>query len=397
MTSTSEAISVKFSDTTTSCEYCFKEDLNISVVNETIATKTSLDWVDLVEIVLHALVALSGIPGNVVVVLVQLKATDITSTDYLIANLAAVDLIDSSVIGALKVINIFSRDIASTVYCKMYAFPGYWVGMLSASFIGALSIDRYLLACRPLSNNCIKTRPKLLCVGIYLLNFILSTPTIILREYDDALKECFYIFEKTINIYFMFLAMLILIDFTVVAVLYCKIALLLRRRMKKQEIKAKFTCKYKLGYSQDIHSNANLLTHSGYVNSTQLEIVSENTSVETRSTNDAGDFNHFKENQNSQVHYISQIGTPKDATISKSKKKLTNRTTLIIFLISVIYIVSYTIAAVVIVYKNRLGQSLYQLLPFIRKINNIANPVLFATMSSKFRKNAKRILCDEQT
>lgn len=373
--------------TTATFDDFFLSDLNTTMSPVAINIETKLDWIDYTQIAGLSLVAMFGIPGNALLVLVQYKSTEMSSADYLVANLAIVDLIDSSAMVGMQIYTSATRGaIPSILFCRFMAYLAYWTGISSAIFIGTLSIDRYLLTCRPFTNYS-KKASKFQSVYIHLASLIICLPTFIFQEYNDATKTCAYTLPKTfMDVYFMSLAILFVVDFNVVAVLYSKIAYKLRMQLKKREAVVKSLSK---STKQDFKVKEIICKTRSRTGFSDIDKVDcQNTS---ENANRAGD--EMASRQYSCIHNTTPVYNEATVSSTKVRKKATNRATLIIFLMSVIYILSFAIVSMIIFFKKSLGRAFYQLVPLVQEAKNIANPVLFVSMSSKFRNNVNRTVC----
>ena len=107
--------------------------------------------------------------GNITLLLVIIKSRKLHEpTYYLVANLAASDLIFAVIFGPINAASGFLESwIYGDVFCKIYSYVTYTLAMQSLITMAFISIDRYCAICKPLHYHSLITKKKCLIFVIY--------------------------------------------------------------------------------------------------------------------------------------------------------------------------------------------------------------------------------------
>lgn len=409
------------------------------IMDTAVITPPPLDWVDNTELILLALMGVFGTPGNGLIVLVQLRTQDKISTDFLVATMATFDLIDSSLNTIMGMLHTGLRAVVlSAVFCPAVVLLMYWTAMVSALFIGFLAVDRYLLTCHPLNTVYTVHKAKILCAFMPLLGIGLSIPYAQVTFFNTDIALCDFsqdaMGEFVFKTWSQVVVLIILLIFIVTSIAYFKIALKLRSRVQKSQSKPKRTKKrdesniseQMVGMSDasDNHTPSAVSVKDVEISNIEIPRKSAHqhqeldddysTSVITTDT-EATVENHeaFEENTNTVSGNIVNDETCQDKTVittdgrnhinkekksnnQKMKEKVMNRTTRILFFISLIYMVSWATSSFLLVTKFNIFRPVQRLMYLFRRVNIVTNPILFICMSSKFRDGVKKI-CSHRT
>ena len=107
--------------------------------------------------------------GNITLLLVIIKRRKLHEpTYYLVANLAASDLIFALILGPINAASgLLESWIYGDVFCKIYSYVTYTLAMQSLITMAFISIDRYCAICKPLHYHSLITKKKCLIFVIY--------------------------------------------------------------------------------------------------------------------------------------------------------------------------------------------------------------------------------------
>ena len=110
-----------------------------------------------------------GIPGNLLVVLVNLKAKKMTNTNFIIFIMAIVDFVGalSAFLNVIKVTLWF--EILDIKFCKLITTLNYVCNTPAIFLIFGVSVIRYYSVCKPHMIHLIHTKVKPFCVCVLLL------------------------------------------------------------------------------------------------------------------------------------------------------------------------------------------------------------------------------------
>lgn len=387
-------LSVNF--TTTSMEQ-LNATLNTTVIKEQFYV--SLDWVDYTELTLLGLIVLIAAPGNGLIILVQMKTKDKISTDIIVAAIAVFDLLDSVVNVPFNVMTAALKEKSnSLLFCKFSAFCAFWTALSSSAFIGILAVDRYFLTCLPHFTKYNKTIARNVCFVTPFITAFISSPYFFFISYEEVTRKCYPSNPSFIEKFNPVLILIILLDFVVITVLYAKIAIMLRKRNMKRQKGCQFNSIAITNTAIEESSHTTVLS-SGNTNSISIEdIGNENLPEENLGKGEfpshkiTGGIFKEKDMENVIPHSKSVTKTVNDSSNKTSERSL-KKITILVFLISVTYMLSWTFGSVVIITGNYVGRVLSQLLYLGRRANIVTNPILFICMSTKFRATAKKIIC----
>lgn len=333
----------------------------------------TITWVHYVEIGVLALLTLIGVPANGILLFVKLKSKDRTSSDYFVITLATFDFIGSIYSNIMLMFySVFRKYIISPTFCRFINFGSFFTAFGTAFLIGAMAVDRFVLSIFPLNTVYSANIAKWICVIICTLSVILTSPYFLFQTVDKFTFHCTFVDEvkSWIGWWNVILVGLVFITFVMIIGSYLPIAIMLQKR------------------------NAKLMQLKRYANNSNDTNKRADSSVNVNTAKDSTQTTEPSENDDaveiSQIQKTCQQRT--DCT--KSRTQTVNRTTLILFLISLVYMISWTVASVGIATNFARSLVVAQLTPPIRRMTMVFNPILYMSMSSKFKSNLKEILCN---
>ncbi|KAK8377276.1 hypothetical protein O3P69_013727 [Scylla paramamosain] len=130
-----------------------------------------------------------GVGGNVLVPVVVVRTRDLrSSTNFLLVNLAAADLLVLLVSLPTALVELHSRPetwVLGEPMCKLVPFVEYCVSHASVLTILVISFERYYAICRPLraSYTCTKMRACTCILTIWAAAVLLSSPMLVMSKY----------------------------------------------------------------------------------------------------------------------------------------------------------------------------------------------------------------------
>lgn len=396
----------------------FKSGINISANdNDTIDDSTlnveteSFLVVRIIEVSCLALIALIGCPGNALIVFVQLKNKAKSSTDYFVMTMAVFEFICSSGDVGSHLVRILFNPQVKFGLCKLSAQIGYMTSASSAFLLAAIAIDRYLKTCRALAQTGSVQIAKRLCVVFSIASFLFGTPGLITMDRNLDINQCFVNdkYAQEGGIWNAMLTILVIIVFVIMLFCYIRISIFLRLRYKKKSStdetlkqRSQPTNSFK-GDSQQTGIGSNFTpivsndSNNGLSNEKQSVTTSdmavgvfEESERFSNSTN--GDKGSSEHNMKYSAREVGHKTKGKSAR-SQKKKEVANKTTRITFLISVIYIITWSTACAVLLTNYSTDMAVISIGYLLAMFNCITNPLLFMSMSSRFRESAMYIVC----
>lgn len=350
------------------------------------------------------LIGIIGVPGNSLILIVQKKTQQKSSTDYLVGAMAFYELICSSVNVAVKIImNTHAwKYIANNTVCRIHTFLIYSITFSSTYLLAAIAVDRYVKTCKPLSKICCTRVSKGMCVLLSVFGFSTGASTFVTYELDEK-NECSIApaqkaFQYNVDICVTTSIAVVVAIFTIC---YLNIAVTLRSRLKVRQSKIKASMRQQSGKWRVCFQVYKLKTKSVY----PANQISRTTNVSTVTQNDhAADANIIEtslslgESRTSRINSSQQNLSKSSSNRSSSRQTMAeqnlNRTTKIMFLLTIMYVVVWSVVCVCVMTDDPvLGEEMEKMARTIFMINCITNPVVFFCMSSKYRKKALSFVC----
>lgn len=412
-------------------------------------------WVRSMELAYLSAVVVFGIPGNGLIILVQLKNKSKSSTDCLVLTMAGFDFICASfnaVLQAFQNTRVVWRFIASSFLCQLFIFLSFMTGGSTTLLMAGIAVDRYIKTCRPLNTFYSTKKAKHLCVVISCASILLALPAVPVFRLDQN-GDCqpYYPLIQILKGWQTFLATMTTGMFFIISVSYSCVVLTLRKRHREQvrikmalvsgtrgpersrsPVRGTLEDRNKVYPEETVsrapkttntttlsHNVANKTSTSGFQNVCKTNASTgdtpatvsrhsdnkdrEDTPINCLKTNDPPSTNRLaiqgnKEKMTSANRISSLFKRYRKTTVIRAlvlQEQAMNRTTFIMIMITVIYMITHGLNWYIVVqdtHSDFIYISRYISLSSIM-INCITNPFFFFCMSSKFRTNAKKIMC----
>ncbi|KAI8779039.1 neurotensin receptor type 1 [Biomphalaria glabrata] len=191
------------------------------------------------------LLAVVGIPGNSLVIIVYLTKMTIKPLSIFIISMAVIDLIICTLILPGEFYHLFHVwDFPEKLVCQFYLSVSAWLVISSGLMLVAIAIIRYMMICNPLKKQVTPTRAKCICSLNIFIAIVVSIPHGILQgkhsrqtqhpnivgyycQVDDSYVETIW---PTLDSAFFFL--LFIVTSFIVTYCYVRIGCFIRRHGK---------------------------------------------------------------------------------------------------------------------------------------------------------------------
>lgn len=393
--------------------------VNVSLlkINETKYSEAAPPWVGTLEMIYLVVIVTLGIPGNGLIIFVQLKNKNKSSTDCLVLTMAVFDFVRSSfdaVIHIFRNMEFIWKIIASTCLCKVFLFTSYTTGGSSTLLVAGIAVDRYIKTCRPMNIFCTTKHAKYVCFCLSITCVITALPTFSFFYLDSSMMcmasiETLYaqkIWNKT-------LVSITIVVFVIVSFCYLSVSLSLRKRYRehrkakseilsttpKEQVKHSTRCNKILPTNKKCNNRTTGIYTVSEPTLSYLQIQASYKIHPTAGSNSDSTGSKKTDVNKSNSEFPHPIKhTKRTLTMQRRlalQEKTMNKTTFIMFLISVIYMTTnaFNWSVFLIDVNSELSLIIRTLSPSIIMINSVTNPIFFFCMSSKFRANARKLLC----
>lgn len=356
-------------------------------------------WPLYVELTYLGIVAVLGVPGNSLLVLVQARIVDKASTDYFVIAMAITDLVCAGFSAPIRMLitdNVVWEDIVSPTLCAIRAFVLYFVTMSSAFLLAAIAIDRYIHTCHPFYRKYGIHTAKKVCCCIGISGVVCGFPNLFISTVDDRL-QCHF---KPNSLRFKQLwdyAMtgLTMVTFIIIAFAYLNISVHIRlrhqRRMNKllhaapKDAEKSTSCWWLKG--------TKVLPESGM---SKESVPTGTTSLVDKQLNTEQPSTELTKGSNS-MQYTDTSGNTSASNTMVGVRRLAreskiNRTTRTMFVITMVYLLLWMTTWVRIVSKNSVtGSAFHTFSRSFYMLSCFINPLIFISMSTKFREKSKQM------
>ena len=407
-----------------------------------------LEWARYTFICFMALVTVLGVPGNIIVFSVLIKLRNKASTDFFVLTICVMDLFSSTINSTLFIFrytpSIWKR-LASSGLCRLHIFAICVTVISTTLLLAATALDRYRKTQSRLTRDTLSTikRSKCICIGIISSSLLYGAAyTFFITTLDSSSLKCVSIrtYRNVVIIFSSFLSVVFLISFLIVIVSYSRIAIILRRHHRQR---------FQTNQSTNITDSNKRLRNRHFriqpidleMNTTSLKIynstpTNSNSSYKMNNSSDT-DCTYTQNrtrfgNQNAKLLTVSRkvqnddqdskwaqpqtsrqfnvtdqtipesttrrqprLNGHIDTAAEKDRRKI-KRTTLMMFLITLIYVATWVINWSTQIYKLALDMPSLKidfLIERLYMINSIINPIMYVSMSTKFRLKAKEMFC----
>ena len=410
-------------------------------LNTTVHESTDFEWFWYVEIVYLAMTFIFGTTGNALVIMVELTNKTKYSTDYLIISLTLFEMLCSTLGAFMNFVNdtpAVLSILGSTASCQLFWFVIYTSGITSTPLLSAIAVDRYIHTCKPFAKWYSIQIGRRLAIGISAAGIVVCFPCIFGVYADDDLNCVPTDTRIDLVLYDNFLNAMTVVPFFVTVVSYILVGRGLRQRNLQSQAQSSQVCSsdqvYTRGKSYSRWTavyfrimfripnkthpltkieegiNKHQATKTGLSGCTRFMNLSSIPAVTTDSNaraveNTSGPLtNQLRSSPATTTGVISQIDNTTTGTVAESyrlrsfrqlqKSELMRRTTVIMFLITLTYAVTYLFGWILFVpvSDQAVELLLFRLSRLVTKINCVANPFYMFLLSSKFRQSAKKIL-----
>ena len=395
-------------------------------------------WALDVEVIYLLIIILIGIPGNLLILMVQRKNKEKTTTDYYVVSMAVYELLCSSINTTMRIsvnMDIMWKLIASEGACSFRQFSVLVTSMSSSFLLAAIALDRYMKTCKPLNTTYTIKTAKKLCIAIFIASIVTSLNTIGTYDVDIyshcVLKKATEKLKRALNMVNVILTILVSV---ITSVAYLNIYLVLRKRHTNRVharliptetssfgvvggphtiVKVEPTKGMRRLAGHTSKSNAsqavnkttvasNMLSDNLAPTADALKSVT-NTSIETNWSNStvvpttdvptdrSTDLSDVGTSYNSDV---IRLGTQNVVQqIQQRKQQTLNRTTTIMFLITAVYITTWLATWLRVIFGTRsLGAVVANFARSFYMVNCVTNPLFFIILSTKFRESTRRLI-----
>jgi cell division protein FtsL len=132
------------------------------------------------------LVFLTGLPGNILVIIVETKEKNKSSTDWFVLALAVCDVVSLSFNIPVFFLAFTSlwRYVGSTIGCKLHTYVHFLTYLASALMFAAIGFDSYTKICRPHSVYLTTARAKRASIAIAVISAVLTFHHLFLSGLD---------------------------------------------------------------------------------------------------------------------------------------------------------------------------------------------------------------------
>ena len=353
-----------------------------------------------------------GLPGNLMVILVYLLKMSKTTSRHFIISLAICDFINCSFGMPVELVllsNFLNFDYP--ILCKISRFCTFFMNNGSSCILVAIAIDRFRRVCLPLRPNMTVAHSKIICIGCAIFSMISALPALYIygthtKSIKDPSKNNTIILVKTCYIddsigrtiplgFNLYLFIGTLTMFLSMTIMYAFIARIVCRKGKFTEKSIRrHTFKYENTVTVDPRTTT---PHTPRLSVRILRRFSEyNTKL-------LGTGRKSPRSE-SPLPDITEPLSVKDRAHSDTsvrrhggKDIRAGRTTLILFIVTLIFVLSFVpyLAIVTIRYISPidlrpLPESVYNLTLRSYLLNSAANPLVYCFLNRQFRGKVKQ-------
>lgn len=401
-------------------------ELSTNISSEGTETTTPVNlyyappWALIAEVIYLCVIILIGIPGNSLILMVQLKSKARTTTDYYVITMAVVELLCSCLSTSMRIfVNTETvwKLMASAASCSFRQFTRFITTISSSFLLAGIAVDRYMKTCKPLNTSYTTKIAKRLCFAIIIAGIITCLHTIGTYELDVYLNCVLRKQTATLKkIMDMINILLTITVYIITSAAYLNISLVLRQRHKNR-VQAKMNAS-KSTTSSEIKSTKQMFTGSKVSpapGNTSAAGDKSNTPVsvrqpvtQTTAIGISSESNHCPASTNRHLLDVAAApsggpsfsGQPtanvaQQAAIQsiRYQQQTLNRTTRIMFLISAVYMSTWLISWLRVIFgAQTLGPVVDNFARSLYMVNCVTNPLFFFFLSSKFRESASRLI-----
>ena len=364
---------------------------------------------------LLGLVSFTGIPGNILIILVYLKKATKSSAHVLILALASTDLFVCLVL-PLIIYDVFNAVDGSRAVCLLKHYTSGFGVHLSFVLSGVIAFDRFMAVSRP--HNRLNIRyAKVVVIGCLVVAGILTIPTFIITDMINvsiAPKVSFSVcnseptdkFQKVITL-LKYIFMLCICLF--VGVLYLQLYRIIRSRAKVRAAQSNgIRSQGKSSNGMDIYQDNTTSGTAVYAIPRQTDnenISNANDSLQQQQQQQQHKQQQEQQHQQEEQQKQQQLQQQQQKRVT-SDDKLRNRTTFMLIIVTSIMFISWIPPAVIgigstfwwdnpqekllqMTEKEKWTNVLFQM---FFSINHAANAVVYGAVNKHFRHDSFNVL-----
>lgn len=376
-------------------------------------------WAEYVSVIYLAIIFISALFGNCLIILVHVKTNSKTSTDYFLFTMAVVELVCSTMnipIHLMYCIKSFWAKIASSTFCRFASFVGSTTGLSSTCLLAAIALEQYFKICKPhwRSQTCGSGKKR--SVFIILSCIAFSVPFSV-GYHVDSHKACVKTLELKpfMLLYNRILAAVIVLLFSITTVA-CVLTMCSVTKRHRLRVHAEQSKLGRLGSTSNLAAQSDVaslyqvvakpklqngdinFSNNGSTTSTTRPFVvatGSQVTVDKSSSSKAASTTNVNDSVNMlSPGIISTSFSDRLPSHLVAEKQSITRTTKILILRTLIYMVTYGISLSLFASEYKVfGKTANYWARSLILVNCATNPLLFICMSSKFRKTGRHIIC----
>lgn len=376
-------------------------------------------WASYAHVVYLCILFVVALPGNTLIIMVQFKNSHKTATDNYVMTIAMFDLACALVnipFHGIRDFKIVWERLSSSFLCRFGAFVGYMSVLSSTSLLAAVAIEQFLKICKPLwiFPRCETGKRRSIAIGACSVLFA-TPPFVFFRLGSNGLCQLTTGLQEAMLSYNKLAVISVITAFCFISLAYISIVVTLRKR-HHQRVHVEQIKRLHVGVSgssenpQVLEGSASKEAINEPSTEDNLRITSEitpcsSTSKQTENVtgtlfNDAEYSRSLNEKKAKDTigptkaksyQTTSSDGLPRRLVVERLSITRTSR---IMFLITLIYMITYGWSAAIVASGFTLFGTLVQFWArSIVLINCATNPILFYGMNSTFRKEVKKVIC----
>ncbi|XP_069118390.1 probable G-protein coupled receptor No18 [Argopecten irradians] len=355
-------------------------------------------------VVYTAILMAIGTPGNAIVWFIYYSRWRRSSTRIFILALATLDLINCVLTLPVEIFMLFNYIVFDHSFiCKLSRFTTYTCNSAAALILIAIAVDRYQRICKP-HENAISTRTsKLICWLSVILSLITTWPSLVIYGTQDypvlgvVLKVCLienaYVTTAYPLAYFTFNCICTLINFVTLTVLYIFVGARVCARWKFRTTSVRSFSSVSMDDDDDYPTERHSLKKQSKRSVSKEPPPSPRAAIKMAFIDLKSTFKRTK------------------STVSDKRVLRIGKTTLMLFLVTLMYIVSFlpflgiaihrSINPMAFARQQKVNEMVYHV--FLRSylLNCAINPIIYSFCNDIFRKECvslfKRIFCCKRT
>ncbi len=357
-----------------------------------------------IQVLFLALVAIVGLPGNCIIIVVFGRKVAKTTSTILILSLAADDLFVCVTMPLTIYHNVFHvhENSQSLIVCQIYTFSSYFGIYTSILLCVVIAFDRFFAVTRPVKKVITPYRAKLLVAGCVLFSMIIhaqvTTNVRIERlSINNTVNGTFEIYETcvteastTVSFWFSITyGLSFYIHLFIITVLYIRLYIAIRKR---RIIRAK------MGVQPSPASVTENRVHESSVSTVSARVLQpewkdkhpNSTIVDCGSNSQRHDVKHVHLVSDNAARHNDQL----EDTVVKNKVTRTvasNKTTNMLFLVTAVTFVTWMPSIFSHALKGTNDTTTYFLIHNLYLLNHASNPVIYCLVNKRFREDFIRV------